>query len=256
MLLVSVRSAEEAQIALAANVDWIDLKNPDAGSLGAPELAVARDVAAVLMGTERRSVALGELRDLDLESSRTLSELFPTVKVGLSRCALADFPWRDRLRTLAESISGSAQIVPVVYADYRSCDAPPPADVLDYLRESRSRWLLIDTFLKDGHTLLDYFSLDELAAIQEQANWLGATTVFAGSLNQENLVRLHTLRPKVIAVRGAVCEGDRRGTIKSEKILQLQRIMSRAGSSPENERSEVAVCLATEWQPAQDAPRQ
>ncbi len=256
MLLVSVRSAEEAQIALAAKVDWVDLKDPDAGPLGAPTMNVAREVAHVLNGMDRRSVALGELRDLDFANGRALAELFPTLKVGLSKCASGTFPWQERLRLLAQSVAGQAHVVPVLYADYQACDAPPPVAVLDYLRGSRSQFLLVDTFLKDGHTLLDHFNLDELAAIQHDAAILGATTVFAGSLNLENLAHLQSIRPKVIAVRGAVCAGDRRGAIKSEKILQLRRSISLIGSSAASLRSEGVDQLATEWQPQRGVPSQ
>src|SRR5205085_11196960 len=47
-LLVSVRSAAEATLALRGGADWIDVKDPTRGSLGAATMATICDVAAVL----------------------------------------------------------------------------------------------------------------------------------------------------------------------------------------------------------------
>ncbi|MEZ6076741.1 MAG: (5-formylfuran-3-yl)methyl phosphate synthase [Pirellulaceae bacterium] len=48
-LLVSIRNADEARLARSVGVDWIDLKNPGGGSLGAADeltcVAVAKELA-------------------------------------------------------------------------------------------------------------------------------------------------------------------------------------------------------------------
>ena len=62
-LLVSVRNAAEAEIALSAGVDLIDVKEPSRGSLGAADPAVWPDVCEVVGGRVPVSIALGELRD-------------------------------------------------------------------------------------------------------------------------------------------------------------------------------------------------
>ena len=53
-MLVSVRDVAEAQEALRAGVDFIDLKEPAAGALGGLALPVIREVVALrLMPIER-----------------------------------------------------------------------------------------------------------------------------------------------------------------------------------------------------------
>jgi uncharacterized protein (UPF0264 family) len=49
-LLVSVRDAAEAVEALAGGADWIDLKEPQRGPLGAVDAVTARDVVHVVAG--------------------------------------------------------------------------------------------------------------------------------------------------------------------------------------------------------------
>ena len=62
-LLVSVRDADEAALALTAGVDLIDVKEPRAGSLGAASPAVVRAVLDRVAGRVPVSAALGELSD-------------------------------------------------------------------------------------------------------------------------------------------------------------------------------------------------
>lgn len=54
-LLISVRNVREAEICWRLGVDWIDLKEPLAGSLGAPSLETAQAIAAFLYDFPKRS---------------------------------------------------------------------------------------------------------------------------------------------------------------------------------------------------------
>ncbi len=231
-LLVSVRCASEAQTALVLDVDWIDLKDPNAGPLGCPCLSEVQQVAKVLDQFPRRSVALGELRDLDFSCAQQIASLFPVVKVGLAGCHGNGVDWPSRLQLLQQLVTSRVQVVPVLYADFQNCAAPNPEEVLNYLRGRECRWLLIDTYTKNGLSLLDYLNVGELKAIQSQAAELGVVTVFAGSLKLDSLSALLPIQPQVIAVRGAVCEGDRRGTLSGEKVRCWQTELARSVDGP------------------------
>ncbi len=71
-LLVSIRNADEARLARTAGVEWIDLKNPDGGSLGAADeltsIAVADELCHFTDPVNSAgcvvSAAVGELRDV------------------------------------------------------------------------------------------------------------------------------------------------------------------------------------------------
>ena len=62
-LLVSVRSLDEARVALEAGVDLIDLKEPARGPLGAVDLEVVEAVSQFVASRVPTSTALGELID-------------------------------------------------------------------------------------------------------------------------------------------------------------------------------------------------
>src|SRR5690606_35058064 len=84
-LLVSVRNSCEARVARLSGVGWIDLKNPDSGSLGAADEATAAAVARELQQTSDSaklanrlmSAAVGELRDMPTAAAKSLARYFP-----------------------------------------------------------------------------------------------------------------------------------------------------------------------------------
>ncbi|MBX3422757.1 MAG: hypothetical protein KF752_14475 [Pirellulaceae bacterium] len=216
-LLVSVRNADEAQICLESGVDWIDLKEPLAGSLGCPRSAVASEVAELLDAFPQRSVALGELHDLEIQRAIRLSGWFRFAKVGLSSMRY-NSRWPTSLCELSQRLE--CQLVPVVYADWQNCEAALPLQVIDWAIANRSPYLLVDTFVKNGQRLLDHQPLEVLAGWIEQLEVGGVQIVLAGSLQIADVLRLRDLRCAAVAVRGAVCEGDRRGHLSPRLVRQ------------------------------------
>src|SRR5262245_37010581 len=116
-LLVSVRSVDEARVALDAGVDVIDVKEPLAGALGAASCRVIEDVVRLVDGRCMTSVACGELLDSAGDILRQMHEgamhseprrrqFVDYVKLGLAGCgSLAEWaamwnrlfaPIRDR----------------------------------------------------------------------------------------------------------------------------------------------------------------
>ncbi|QDV26221.1 (5-formylfuran-3-yl)methyl phosphate synthase [Aureliella helgolandensis] len=222
-LLVSVRDASEARMARRAGVDWIDLKNPDSGSLGAPELATSQAVAQELADFPCRSIALGELADLDLAAShssanvREMAEGFPIAKVGLARLGQST-AWQTAFRALARLLTPETALVPVIYADYQACDSPSPKAVLELIAEIQAPYLLIDTFHKAGQTVFDSLGRSELLEIVQQASASDCHTVLAGSLQTPDHATYQMLSISAVAVRGAVCHTDRRSALCEKKL--------------------------------------
>lgn len=216
-LLVSVRSADEAQAALAGGASIIDVKEPAHGSLGAAHPGIWREVATAVAGKTQLSAALGELTDEDRPDPELLGPQYQFAKLGLAGCAkLVDWParWAAALALLPPQTVGVA----VVYADWCLAQSPEPAIVLEYAQAVGCRVLLVDTFDKSGGDLFSHLSCAELRQLVDCARAAGMRVVLAGSLTAESLPQALQLSPDLVAVRGAVCRGTRVGTVDANLV--------------------------------------
>lgn len=223
-LLVSIRTAEEAEAALAGGADIIDVKEPTAGALGRANTAVWQQVLAVVEERLPVSVALGELAEVTRLGH--LPEGLSWAKVGLAgegRCR----DWPDRLRALAERVQPTP-VVPVAYADWQRAKAPPVEAVLEWVLSHRGRAVLIDTWQKDDRRLLDWLPLERLADVRRL---IPATVLLAlaGRLRLRDVRQLVSILPDIIALRGLVCTGSQRlGQVNRRRVAAVSRLLSAA----------------------------
>jgi uncharacterized protein (UPF0264 family) len=218
-LLVSVRSAAEAVVALAAGADLIDVKEPGHGPLGKADSGVIRGVVEAVAGRVPLSAALGEL--LELHRGAVLPKGLAYAKVGLSGCAPCR-DWRDRWAVALAELSPGVVPVAVAYADWRTASAPAPIEVLHQGVRLGCGAALLDTYRKGAGSLFDYCGDKEVADWIALARRLGLQVVVAGSLAEHSIARAAALRPDYIAVRGAACRGGRGGQIDAERITRLR----------------------------------
>lgn len=223
-LLVSVRSAEELEAALVGGADWIDLKEPNDGALAAVDRATAHAASELLAGRRKLSAALGELRELETSAARELLSVpgIEVVKLGLSGCGLVE-DWRQQWNAVAsEAATNRKQLVAVIYADWQDADAPPPKDVLALGTEAGCGHVLIDTYHKDGRSTFDCLEQAELAEILHEAYTASMKTVLAGSISKDLVARLPSRHVDIVAVRGAVCSGDRKSQVDAKLVESFQ----------------------------------
>ncbi len=215
-LLVSVRSAAEAAKALAAGAAVLDVKEPAHGSLGRAADEVRRAVLAEVAGRVLVSVALGDLGDDGVGDLAGVS----FAKWGLAGCGR---DWEQGLRRARAAVEtgGTCRMVLAAYSDWRRAGAPPPGDLLHFALRERLAALLLDTWAKDGSTLLDWLSQGELAELCASCRAAGVRIALAGSLGRRQIETLLPLRPDWFAVRGAVCQGGRRESIDETLVRDL-----------------------------------
>jgi uncharacterized protein (UPF0264 family) len=222
-LLVSVRSAAEAEAALSGGAALIDVKEPENGSLGrAPEETIAAVIRAV-DGRRPVSAALGELKEQpDVYRDTGLKY----AKWGLAGLAQGD--WRHLLITARDGLQQTpahCRLVAVAYADWRRAAAPSPTEVCHFAVEHGCGAFLLDTWHKDGSTLLDWLALPEIAKLGRQCRTGGVPLALAGSLGPKQIARLRSVTPQWFAVRGAVCAGGKRyGGIDAAAVRELTEI--------------------------------
>ncbi len=218
-LLVSVRNAEEAEIAIAGGADVIDVKEPTRGALGAPDLHVLRKVVHQVAGRLRVSVALGELT---CERSLPLASLdgVQFAKFGLAGCVnLPDWParWRQAIGELPAGVTPVA----VAYADWQTVSAPDPHCALALGAASGCRVLLVDTFSKTSGTLIDWLKPGQLRDLVRATHACGCLCALAGSLGIGQIAQVVSLEPDFVAVRTAACAGGRTGTVDLSRVRRL-----------------------------------
>jgi uncharacterized protein (UPF0264 family) len=226
-LLVSVRSAVEAEAALEGGAALIDVKEPANGPLGRAEDDVIAAVVRRVAGRRPVSAALGELlRQPVPYAGRGLSY----VKWGLAGHDGRD--WQGDLTAAGRRVAG-CRVVTVAYADWRRAGAPPVDDVVAFARGRPGGVLLLDTWAKDpGRTLLDSVPAPEVARLVGSCQAAGVRVALAGSLGPEEIRELMPLRPDWFAVRGAACAGsDRRQAVSARRVRSLVALL-RSPSRP------------------------
>ncbi|MEX2187869.1 MAG: (5-formylfuran-3-yl)methyl phosphate synthase [Pirellulales bacterium] len=253
-LLVSVRDADEARLALAAGVDVIDVKEPSRGSLGAASMTTIRGVVDAVAGRAVVSAACGELLDafgLDsahdgmphggelngvaaakIDTAKIDTAKIDLAKIGLAGCdAHGDWPrlWRRWAKTLPQGV----RPVAVAYADRHLARSPPWENIVALAAEAHAPYVLVDTFDKRAGMLFDHWTRATLAAFAERARASGVGFVLAGSLRREDIGRVREFRPDFVAVRGAACRGGRCGALDPAAIEQLLVALGRQPASAE-----------------------
>ncbi len=225
-LLVSVRGIREAEIAIRAGVDLVDIKEPESGSLGAASSEVIREILSLAGSRLPLSVALGELLEPAV-TDRLPEDASCYVKLGLAGCgSLPDWPlrWRERI----EQLPAGVQPVAVVYADWRVADAPPPSEVLRHVGKMAARAVLVDTFGKRQGNLLAHWSLGQIGEFVDKVHRFELPAVLAGSLSASLTDPLVALGADCLAFRGAVCREDRSGPLDGDLLLQLVQYLRQA----------------------------
>jgi len=245
LLLVSVRSAAEAETALTGGCDILDVKEPARGPLGMADVSTLLDVLAVAsrrFSSVSVSAALGELTEWVGRAVPRLPNGLRWVKLGPAgtdtvekwrRC------WRDVRRRFERAAGRRLQWVGVVYADAPLAGSPPVRELAEAALAEGCRVVLVDTFCKSAGRLPDWLSVAELRALSGQVHAAGAWLAAAGRLTVELLPPVCECGADVLAFRGAACGNGRRESAVCERAVRRLREELRrlAGQPTECKRS-------------------
>jgi uncharacterized protein (UPF0264 family) len=237
-LLVSVRSAAEAESALAGGAEVIDVKEPENGPLGCADDEVIAAVVAQVAGRVPVSAALGELADVKRQALSFPNLTLHFVKWGLAGCR-DDVDWRQQLEEqrlqLVRQMSRT-QLVIAAYADWALAQAPPLAEVVAFACQRPGAVLLMDTFVKHhGANLLQWLSPAQLLDIRRRCRAAQVSLALAGSLGKQELLALRDVQPDWFAVRGAACRAGRLSAVCADRVRELVGLLN--SSTPEGKYS-------------------
>src|SRR5439155_25685623 len=118
-----------------------------------------------------------------------------------------------------------SQPVAVAYADGLRAEAPAISEVVGFTEFVPWKAVLVDTFVKDGSTLLHYLSVEEITALVQTCRASGLKVALAGSLGLAEIERLRGAAPDWFAVRGAACAGGREGRVEEGRVREIKQAL-------------------------------
>lgn len=225
-LLISPKGIEEARAAYRGNAEIIDVKNPREGSLGANFPWIISQIRDEIPSEIPISAAIGDFPNLpgtaSLAALGALEAGANIIKVGLKGPKKADeavYLMKQVVKAVGRN-SHPAEVVACAYGDYERAGTIDPRDLPEIGQSAGVDYVMMDTAIKDGKPLTDFFSMDELRDFVDKAHSLDLKVALAGSLEREQILRLKNLDPDVVGIRGAVCEGNDRGNKISEDLVR------------------------------------
>jgi uncharacterized protein (UPF0264 family) len=219
-ILVSVRDVAEAELAAAAGVGFIDLKEPSDGALGGLPVEAIRPIVQRLRRVAPGVPVTATIGDWPAHALAAIRErVLAVAACGVDHVKVGVVPGIGSsalVSALGWMASSGVPVVPVLIAD-----DGVPADLLDRIARQRFAAVMLDTADKRGGTLLQRVPPAALAGMIEQVRRHGGLAGLAGALRFEDLPALQALDPDFAGFRSAVCAGDRRLGIDDARLRRL-----------------------------------
>ena len=207
LFLASVRDEAEAEIALFARADIIDLKEPAHGALGAIDRDMTRSVVTSVAGRAPVSATIG---DLPMRPEMIRHAVVDRAACGVDYVKFGLFPEGDA-RGCLDALRPVAQNVPLIVVQF--ADRLPNFDAVAAVAAMGACGVMLDTANKQAGSLLAHLNLREIARFLTHAKAHSLTVGLAGSLAAADLPELLALAPDLLGFRGALCATGRSASL-------------------------------------------
>ncbi len=233
LLLVSPINTKEAIEAIRGGADIVDVKNPKEGSLGASFPWIIKDIKDITPEDILVSATLGDVPykpgTVSLAALGALVAGADYIKVGLygtSNIQQAINVMENVVKTVNDE-KANAFVVAAGYADAHRVGSLNPLEIPEVAADSGADVAMLDTAIKDGKTLFDFLSMEELDNFVQEAHDNGLKAALAGSIKKEQLKPLYDVECDIVGIRGAACIGGDRNTgeIHSSAVSELKKLI-------------------------------
>lgn len=224
LMLASVRSLAEAQVALDGGADLIDLKEPSRGALGALDHAAVRICVQAIGGRRPLSATIGDPPSMEPREMSTAVERMAATGVNYVKIGFFAHSRAFNCALALTRPSRNTRLIAVLFAD-----EPYSLALVDTLADAGFAGAMLDTARKTGKTLRDWRSAGELDEFVGYARGRGLLAGLAGSLRQEDVSPLLACAPDYLGFRGALCRNGARGQTLDEDAFAVIR-----GSIPQS----------------------
>jgi uncharacterized protein (UPF0264 family) len=222
-MLASVTDVAEAESAVRAGADIIDVKDPSQGALGAVAIAGIQAIVRCVDGRRPVSATIGDLPANPDLLTGAIREMGAT---GVDYVKVGFFTNENIDACLAgiSALTADQAVVAVLFAD-RS----PPLGDLARFAAAGFVGVMLDTADKVHGGLLEYASPTALRRFVDAARSLGLLTGLAGSLGLGDIPALLPLSPDYLGFRGALCrEAQRTQKIDPYRLRSVRQAIGSA----------------------------
>lgn len=224
-MLASVNSLTEALLVLNAEVDIIDLKQPEQGALGALEVSDVKKIVAEIAGRCPVSATIG---DLPMQPELVFNAVKAMSETGVDYIKIGFFPgddWHGTVKKLAELTGQNHALIAVLFADTQVDFA-----IINLLKVAGFKGVMLDTMNKQSGALLQVMSMAKIVGFIAQVRKLELICGLAGSLRLEDIPVLLPNKVDYLGFRGALCEGQNRsGQLNKQAVMQIKELIQCVG---------------------------
>lgn len=221
-MLASVTSLEEADLALTAEVDIIDLKQPESGALGALDIQTIQQIVNYCNGQRPVSATIG---DLPMHPRSVADAIATMAGTGVDYIKIGFFPggdWPGTIQRLSEENRQHPALIAVLFADTH-----PVPDIIEALKIAGFKGVMLDTMDKKQGALTDVMAPSKIEKFVIQAKSRRMLCGLAGSLSEKDIPELIPYRPDYLGFRGALCEGrERTAQLNSHSITKIKQAIA------------------------------
>lgn len=218
-MLASVNSLEEALIALQANVDIIDLKQPASGALGALDI---QQVTAIVSELAQRKPISATVGDLPMQANLIYDAVKEMAGTGVDYIKIGFFPnqdWQPVIVKLQSLTQQSLKLIAVLFADQQA-----DFEAIKQLADAGFSGVMLDTMNKPNGSLTQVMSFSDILQFVEAAKQQQLLCGLAGSLRVADIPILLPLGADYLGFRGALCT-DHQRTAKLDPVA-MQAILT------------------------------
>ena len=229
-LLVSVVDRTEAIESVKGGAHIIDVKNPKEGSLGANFPRVIRQIKEVMPKNIELSATIGDLPNLP--GTASLAALGAAVSgVNYVKVGLFGVKNSEESTTLMAEVvqavkeyDNALKIIASGYADYKIVGSVNPLELPLVAHKAEADGVLVDLKIKNGRdNIFNFLNNKQLRKFVSNAHDSNLLVALAGSLDKQDIPRVHNLNADIIGVRGALCTNKNRldGKLQRKKVIEF-----------------------------------
>jgi dihydroneopterin aldolase len=213
-MLASVRSLDEALVALEGGADLIDLKEPSRGALGALDHAAVRICVRAIDGRRPVSATIGDIPSMDAQMMTAAVERMTATGVDFIKIGFFSHPFALECASALSLLANRVRLVAVLFAD-----EPYDLALVEELSRNGFAGAMLDTAHKTGRTLRDWRGENELREFVTLGRANGLLTGLAGALRHDDVATLVAISPDYLGFRGALCQNNERGGILDQQAF-------------------------------------